>query len=110
MMPAIASRPTSSQLVTSTAAETTTDHVARRGSLQGECTTVTDTDAVPADATTASATAKIDAAIDALLAACDPRSTDRITFRGARFDHGLAWVHFDEGFGGLGLRPDLNRH
>ena len=56
------------------------------------------------------ATATIDAAIDALLAACDPRSTDRITFRGARYDHGLAWVHFPEGFGGLGVRPDLNRH
>jgi len=66
---------------------------------------VTDIDA-PAD----TATAKVDAAIDALLAACDPKSHDRITFRGARFDHGLAWVHFDAGFGGLGVRPDLNRH
>ena len=66
---------------------------------------VTDIDA-PAD----TATAKVDAAIDALLAACDPKSHDRTTFRGARFDHGLAWVHFDAGFGGLGVRPDLNRH
>jgi alkylation response protein AidB-like acyl-CoA dehydrogenase len=59
---------------------------------------------------TDAALGKVDAAIDALLAACDPTTNDRITFRGARYDHGLAWVHFDEGFGGLGLRPDLNRH
>ena len=30
-------------------------------------------------------------------------------FRGARFDAGLAWVHFAEGDGGLGVRPELNR-
>ena len=28
---------------------------------------------------------------------------------GARYDAGLAWVHFPKGFGGLGLRPELNR-
>ncbi len=28
-------------------------------------------------------------------------------YRGARYDAGLAWVHFPEGFGGLGLRPKL---
>ena len=48
-------------------------------------------------------------AIDTLLAECDPSSTDDRTFRGARYDHGLAWVHFPKGFGGLGVRPDLNR-
>ncbi|MCU1504302.1 MAG: putative acyl-CoA dehydrogenase [Ilumatobacteraceae bacterium] len=53
--------------------------------------------------------AKVDAAIDALLAAHDPRTTDPIAFRGARYDHGVAWVHFAEGFGGLNVRPDLNR-
>src|SRR4051794_38129163 len=53
---------------------------------------------------------RVEAAIDALLATCDPRTTDRVTFRAARYDHGLAWVHFDPGFGGLGVRPDLNRH
>jgi alkylation response protein AidB-like acyl-CoA dehydrogenase len=51
----------------------------------------------------------VDQAIDALLAACDPRKVDDITFRGARFDAGLAWVHFPKGHGGLGLRPELNR-
>jgi alkylation response protein AidB-like acyl-CoA dehydrogenase len=52
---------------------------------------------------------RVDAALDALLADHDPRSTDDTVFRGARFDRGLAWVHFPEGHGGLGLRPDLNR-
>ena len=28
-----------------------------------------------------------------------------MTFRGAQYDRGLAWVHFPEGFGGLGLEP-----
>jgi alkylation response protein AidB-like acyl-CoA dehydrogenase len=30
---------------------------------------------------------------------------DRVAFRGAQFDRGLAWVHFPEGKGGLGLSP-----
>ena len=30
-------------------------------------------------------------------------------FRGVQFDAGLAWVHFPEGAGGLGVRPELNR-
>jgi alkylation response protein AidB-like acyl-CoA dehydrogenase len=54
-------------------------------------------------------TARVDQALDALLSAFDPTKVDNITFRGARFDHGLAWVHFPEGHGGLGARPDLNR-
>lgn len=54
-------------------------------------------------------TAKVHAALDALLAAHDPSTTDPVEFRGARYDAGLAWVHFPEGFGGLGVRPDLNR-
>ena len=51
----------------------------------------------------------LDSAIDAFLAENDPKAMDNVAFRGARFDHGLAWVHFPEGNGGLGLRPDLNR-
>lgn len=40
------------------------------------------------------------------LAAHDPATTDRLEFLRARFDAGLAWVHFPEGLGGLGLpRP-----
>jgi alkylation response protein AidB-like acyl-CoA dehydrogenase len=36
------------------------------------------------------------------LAAHDPATTDRLDFLRARFDAGLAWVHFPEGLGGLG--------
>ena len=53
--------------------------------------------------------ARVEAAIDELLRTCDPTQVDDVTFRGARFDAGLAWVHFPEGHGGLGARPDLNR-
>ncbi|WP_435202554.1 acyl-CoA dehydrogenase family protein [Janibacter sp. GS2] len=38
-----------------------------------------------------------------LLASHDPTTTAPATFLGARFDAGLAWVHFPEGSGGLGL-------
>ncbi len=55
-------------------------------------------------------TARIDSELDALLAEFDPKKVDNITFRGARFDRGLAWVHFPTGHGGLDMRPDLNRH
>jgi alkylation response protein AidB-like acyl-CoA dehydrogenase len=48
-------------------------------------------------------------AIDELLAAHDPTSEDDITFRGHRYDAGLAWVHFPKGYGGLGARPELNK-
>jgi alkylation response protein AidB-like acyl-CoA dehydrogenase len=47
----------------------------------------------------------LDAAIDGLLAVADPRTTDPVTFRGLRYDHGLAWLSFDKGFGGLNLAP-----
>jgi alkylation response protein AidB-like acyl-CoA dehydrogenase len=52
---------------------------------------------------------RVEEALDRLLASHDPRQVDDRTFRGARYDHGLAWVHFPSGFGGLGVRPDLNR-
>jgi alkylation response protein AidB-like acyl-CoA dehydrogenase len=52
---------------------------------------------------------RVESAIDALLAQYDPKSVDDRTFRGARYDAGLAWVHFPVGFGGLGVRPDLSR-
>ena len=51
----------------------------------------------------------VEAALDALLAAHDPKKMDNITFRGHRFDFGLAWVHFPVGHGGLGVRPELNK-
>jgi len=45
--------------------------------------------------------------VDKLLAELDPATTDQVEFRGRQYDLGLAWVHFPEGFGGLGLRPVL---
>ncbi|MFJ5839035.1 acyl-CoA dehydrogenase family protein [Streptomyces shenzhenensis] len=38
----------------------------------------------------------------ALLEGQPPASTDRLDFLRARFDAGLAWVHYPEGLGGLG--------
>jgi len=73
-------------------------------------TDTTTTDRQTDDGSTDPEWVRIDAAVDALLAEHDPATTDNIVFRGARYDHGLAWVHFAEGFGGLGIRPDLNRH
>jgi alkylation response protein AidB-like acyl-CoA dehydrogenase len=43
----------------------------------------------------------------ALLKEVDPDKVDQFTFRGAQFDHGLAFVHFPEGCGGLGLKPKM---
>ena len=54
--------------------------------------------------------ARVDAAVDALLAEHDPATTPNVEFRGHRYDAGLAWVHFPEGFGGMGLKPELNKH
>ncbi len=47
--------------------------------------------------------------VDALLSELDPRTTDQVEFRGRQYDLGLAWVHFPEGYGGLGLKPALQR-
>jgi alkylation response protein AidB-like acyl-CoA dehydrogenase len=35
----------------------------------------------------------------------DVDARDRVAFRGAQYDRGLAWVHFPVGKGGLGLAP-----
>ena len=51
--------------------------------------------------------ARYASAIDALLSANDPKEMSYEDFRGAQFDHGLAWVYFDEGHGGLGVNPGL---
>jgi len=42
-----------------------------------------------------------------MLAQHPPATTDPTTFLGAQFDLGLAWVHFPEGRGGLGVNPKL---
>ena len=65
--------------------------------------------AVENPSTTDAQEAAVVAALDAFLAANDPRSMDAIAFRGARFDAGLAWVHWPVGNGGLGVRPQLQR-
>jgi len=45
--------------------------------------------------------------VRALLKEVHPDKADQITFRGKQYDHGLAWVHFPEGYGGLGLSPAM---
>ncbi|WP_033199612.1 MULTISPECIES: acyl-CoA dehydrogenase family protein [unclassified Pseudonocardia] len=37
----------------------------------------------------------------------DPGTSDRLEFLRARFDAGLAWLHYPEGLGGLGVDPGL---
>jgi alkylation response protein AidB-like acyl-CoA dehydrogenase len=45
--------------------------------------------------------------IRAFLAGHDPAQTPKQDFNDARFDAGLAWVHYPEGMGGLGLPRSL---
>ena len=47
--------------------------------------------------------------IHAFLAAHDPRELPKQEFLDARFDAGLAWVHYPEGLGGLGLSRSLQQ-
>ncbi|MCU1368549.1 MAG: putative acyl-CoA dehydrogenase [Ilumatobacteraceae bacterium] len=61
------------------------------------------------ETTTDSETARVDAALDALLDAHDPKREGHAEFRGHQYDAGLAWVHFPVGSGGLGLRPDQQK-
>jgi alkylation response protein AidB-like acyl-CoA dehydrogenase len=51
------------------------------------------------------AAALVSERLDQLLGELDPKTTDQIEFRGRQYDLGLAWVHFPEGYGGLGLPP-----
>jgi alkylation response protein AidB-like acyl-CoA dehydrogenase len=46
---------------------------------------------------------------DQLLRSHPPRDGDPVSFLGAQFDAGLAWVHFPEGNGGLGLEPKVQK-
>jgi alkylation response protein AidB-like acyl-CoA dehydrogenase len=54
-----------------------------------------------------SAAARVRSLVDQLLADCDPAVVSAAEFLGRQFDLGLAWVHFPEGRGGLGLEPNL---
>ncbi len=61
--------------------------------------------AVAADAETK----LVEEALDTLLSAHDPKTESFEEFRGHQFDAGLAWVHFEKGHGGLGVRGELQR-
>jgi alkylation response protein AidB-like acyl-CoA dehydrogenase len=54
-------------------------------------------------------TSLVDERIDELLARLDPATSDPVEFRGCQYDLGLAWVHFPEGYGGMGLKPVFQR-
>jgi alkylation response protein AidB-like acyl-CoA dehydrogenase len=47
--------------------------------------------------------------LEQLLLDHDPSTTDTVTFLGAQFDAGLAWVHFPVGYGGLDVSPGLQK-
>ncbi len=51
--------------------------------------------------------ADLERRVGELLSAHDLATTSETDFLGARFDAGLAWVHFPVGLGGLGLPRDL---
>ena len=53
--------------------------------------------------------ARVLALCERLLAELPPRQTEPVTFLGRQYDLGLAWVHFPEGYGGLGLSPRLQK-
>lgn len=63
------------------------------------------TDMIPAEAEEK----LVDDALADLLRDHDPHDLEQFEFRGRQYDHGLAWVHFPEGHGGLGVRPQLQR-
>ncbi len=56
---------------------------------------------------TATAAERVSGLVDQLLDELDPRTADPVEFLGRRFDLGLAWVHFPEGRGGLGVERGL---
>ncbi|MGM0357532.1 acyl-CoA dehydrogenase family protein [Streptomyces sp. ECR3] len=65
-----------------------------------------DTPAAPAAPAVLDA-ARLRALTREFLAAHPPAGTDRLDFLRARFDAGLAWVHYPEGLGGLGAPRSL---
>jgi len=52
---------------------------------------------------------KVNDAVADLLRDHDPSSLSYTEFRAHQYDYGVAWVHFPEGRGGLGVRPQLQR-
>jgi alkylation response protein AidB-like acyl-CoA dehydrogenase len=53
--------------------------------------------------------ARVAALCEALLRDFPPSTTPPAEFLGEQFDRGLAWVHFPEGRGGLGLSPGVQK-
>ncbi len=53
--------------------------------------------------------AEVDRLVDQLLAQTPPGTATTSDVLGAQFDLGLAWVHFPEGAGGLGLNPGVQQ-
>jgi alkylation response protein AidB-like acyl-CoA dehydrogenase len=51
----------------------------------------------------------VQAKVEQLLAEHDPGTTPGREFLGHQFDAGLAWIHFPDGYGGLGLSPNRQR-
>ena len=62
-----------------------------------------------ADATPDTDELRVREAAETLLADHPPREVSPEAFLSAQFDAGLAWVHFDEGHGGLGVKPKLQK-
>ena len=60
-------------------------------------------------ATTSSPAEIVAERLEQLLSESAPATTDPVSFRRRQYELGLAWVHFGEGFGGLGLQPSLQR-
>src|SRR4051794_3963651 len=61
-------------------------------------------------ATSGTSLERVDTLIDQLLTEHPPASTSDKAFWAAQYDLGLGWVHFPEGYGGLGLDPKLQEH
>ena len=49
--------------------------------------------------------ANVEELVDRLLEELPPATTPAKEFLGEQFDRGLAWLHYPEGLGGLGLTP-----
>ncbi|HPB46045.1 MAG TPA: acyl-CoA dehydrogenase, partial [Microthrixaceae bacterium] len=54
--------------------------------------------------------ALVEERLEQLLAEHPPADTEPQRFLEAQYDLGLAWVHFPEGVGGLGVSPKLQRN
>jgi alkylation response protein AidB-like acyl-CoA dehydrogenase len=70
---------------------------------------VTATDTASTDNAPLDDEARVTQLCEQLLEELPPAATEPMAFLGRQFDLGLAWVHFPEGYGGLGLSPRLQK-